>query len=392
MSEAVPLTTGPSHHFYGYYGICPWDREQRHHLALETDFHERPPEPDDAATVGLVDGETGRFRPYGTTRAFNFQQGSMMHWIDAGRGEEFTFNDWEDGALVSRAVSPETGAMRMVDGAIAAVSPTASLAIGLNFARMSACRQVVGYASNAYEPESLVRHPEDDGLFLLDLADGSSQLLVSIAEVVAAKPCEQTQSGAAWFNHVLVAPDGERMLFFCRVKRNGSFYSSLWVVEIDGSGLQCQIGYDYKISHFAWLDPETIMISADVLGEMQFVSFHPGRADFTPIGPGVLPADGHNAFCPANGWIACDTYPQGPEKLAELMLYNPRDDRKVTLGRFHSPEPFRGVVRCDLHPRWSADGTKVTFDSVHEGSRQIYVVDVREALEGTGRPSSSSSS
>jgi len=386
MGEAVPLTNGPKQHFYGYYGIYPWDGEQRRHLVLETDFHERPPEPDDTATVGLVDSETGELRPYGATRAFNFQQGSMMHWIDAGHGEEFTFNDWEDGQLVSRAVSPETGTMRTVDGAIAAISPTAPVAIGLNFARMSACRQVVGYANGMYEPDSLVHHPDDDGLFLLDLVDGASRLLLSIREVVSTDPCEQTRSGAAWFNHILIAPDGERMLFFCRVKRNGSFFSSLWVARTDGAGLECQIGYDYKISHFAWLDPETIMISTDVLGELQFVTFHPGRADFTPIGQGVLPPDGHNAFCPANGWIACDTYPQGPEKLAELMLYNPADDRKVTLGQFHSPEPFRGVIRCDLHPRWNTDGTKVTFDSIHEGSRQIYVVDVGEVLEEGSRP------
>lgn len=41
-----------------------------------------------------------------------------------------------------------------------------------------------------------------------------------------------------------------------------------------------------------------------------------------------------------------------------------------------SPELFsftRSGLHCDLHPRWNFDGTKVAFDSIHEGTRQIYI-------------------
>ena len=38
-------------------------------------------------------------------------------------------------------------------------------------------------------------------------------------------------------------------------------------------------------------------------------------------------------------------------------------------------------LRCDLHPRWSRGNTMVCFDSTHELSRQIYVVDVKELVE-----------
>ena len=110
------LSTSPKHHFFGYYGINPWDSTARYHLALETDFHTHRPLPEDIATVGLIHRETHEFIPYAKTAAFNLQQGSMLHWIngsetgehDAAR-EEFTFNDWEDGTLVSRALNPRDG-------------------------------------------------------------------------------------------------------------------------------------------------------------------------------------------------------------------------------------------------------------------------------------------
>jgi Tol biopolymer transport system component len=37
---------------------------------------------------------------------------------------------------------------------------------------------------------------------------------------------------------------------------------------------------------------------------------------------------------------------------------------------------YDGPARTDLHPRWSRDGKLITFDSIHEGERQIYLVDV----------------
>jgi Tol biopolymer transport system component len=36
-----------------------------------------------------------------------------------------------------------------------------------------------------------------------------------------------------------------------------------------------------------------------------------------------------------------------------------------------------GEWRCDTHPRYSPDGTKVVIDSTHEGlGRQMYLIDV----------------
>ena len=376
MANIRVLSRGPKHHFYGYYGINPWDHSGRRHLALETDFHEHAPRPDDQAGVGLVDADTGAFQPYASTAAFNLQQGSMMHWIDAGHGEEFTFNDWEDGRLVSRAVDPATGSTRTINGAIAAVSPTAPVAIGLDFARMSFCRQVVGYANDG-DRQAMAPYPEDDGLFRLDLRTGEARLLVSIASVIQANPAAETQAGRAWFNHVLFNTDGSRLLFFCRIRKpGGGHYSSLWTVNADGTGLACQIPYGNKISHFAWLDPQRVLISTDVLGDLQFVLFTDGAGDYAPFGQGQLPVDGHAGFSPDFRRLVCDTYPLGPDRLSELMLYDLGMGVKTTLGRFHSPPQFTGTVRCDLHPRWRPDGGAVTFDSVHEGTRQIYLAEI----------------
>ena len=365
------LTNLPKHHFFGYYGINPWDSSGEFHLALETDFHTYTPKTTDEANVGLVNRLTGDFISYATTSAFNLQQGSMMHWI----GNEFTYNDWEDGKLVSRLLNIDTREVRTIQGAVAAVSPTEPIGIGLNFQRMALCRRVVGYVSEI-DPSTIISQPENDGLFLLNLLSGKSELVLSIAEVIAEVDDKRLIGKRSWFNHVLFNPDGTRILFFCRVRVEKGFLTSLWTVNPDGSDLELQIPFGYRISHFDWKSSTKILVSSDIVDEMGFVEFTDGIQDFIPLGRGILPNDGHASYSPDRKYLVCDTYPRGVERYAELMLYDISENRKILLGKFQHDKHFTGDIRCDLHPRWSTDGKTITFDSVHENTRQIYCVDL----------------
>ena len=375
------LTSGPKHHFFGYYGINPWDRTGQLHLALETDFHEHRPVVGDTATVGTIDRRTGEFSAVGSTSAFNLQQGAMLHWIGSGEDEEITYNAWEDGRVVARAVHPATRATRIIDGAIASVSPDRRTAMGLDFARMAHCRPVVGYA-NDMDPAQIDPFPEDDGLFLIDLESGRSQLTLSIAEVVRASGYSMQKGGIAWFNHIAFNTVGSRLLFFCRIKLPGpqNHLTSVWSVDPDGSDPQCQIDFQYSSSHFAWRDHQRVTISTELTGEMNFVEIVEGQPGGTRVGEGVLPSDGHNSFSPDKRWMVCDTYPLGPDRLQQLFLFHVETGNRIDLGRFHAADRFTGDIRCDLHPRWSPDGRIISIDSVHEGSRQIYNLDVSEAV------------
>jgi hypothetical protein len=381
IQQITRVSSGPKHHFFGYYGINPWDRTGQLHLALETDFHEHRPIVGDTATVGTVDRRTGEFSAVGTTEAFNLQQGAMMHWIGDGSDEELTYNAWVDGRVGARAYSPATGATRTIDAAIAAVSPDRRTAMGLDFARMAHCRPVVGYA-NDIDPAQIDHFPEDDGLYLIDLESGRSRLAISIADVVRASEYETQKGGIAWFNHIAFNTVGSRLLFFLRIKLPGpqNHLTSVWSVDPDGGDLRCQIGFEFSSSHFAWSDPKRVTMSTELLGEMNFVEIVEGEPGGRPVGAGVLPSDGHNSFSPDKRWMLCDTYPLGPDRLQQLFLFHVESGVRTELGAFHAADRFTGDIRCDLHPRWSPDGKTISIDSVHEGSRQIYNLDVSELV------------
>ncbi|HXI15623.1 MAG TPA: hypothetical protein VNM48_04565 [Chloroflexota bacterium] len=94
----------------------------------------------------------------------------------------------------------------------------------------------------------------------------------------------------------------------------------------------------------------------------------------TVLGEGVLVSEGHPSFSPDRRWFVFDSAPDA-ERLQTLRLYDMAGNRVVNLGRFYAAPHVRGDWRCDLHPRWNRSGTQVSFDSVHTGDRQVYVVD-----------------
>ena len=93
--------------------------------------------------------------------------------------------------------------------------------------------------------------------------------------------------------------------------------------------------------------------------------------------------EGTTTYSPDRQWILSDSYPDSQQE-HHLFVYHVPTERFVELGRFFeapwTKEIMEAGMRCDLHPRWSRDGTKICFDSTHEGKRGIYIVDVGEVL------------
>ena len=66
-----------------------------------------------------------------------------------------------------------------------------------------------------------------------------------------------------------------------------------------------------------------------------------------------------------------------------LELICAADGRRELLGRFRHPTGPNSIVevRCDLHPRWSPDGKIVTVDSIHDGQRAVYLLELEPAFQ-----------
>ena len=93
--EVVQITREPHTHFFGYIGHVqniPWNKSGRFIVALQCDFHDRMPGPNDPASVVLIDTENDYLvTAVDQSRGWNPQQGTMFYWNPANPETQFFF-------------------------------------------------------------------------------------------------------------------------------------------------------------------------------------------------------------------------------------------------------------------------------------------------------------
>lgn len=372
------LTPAGEHFFFGYYDNPAWDAREQHHLCQRVGFWDRLPTAEDIATLGMIRLEDNTFIPLAETDAWNFQQGAMLQWHPAAPGDEVIFNRFVDGRFAGVIKNVHTGAERVLSQPVANVDPTGHHALGVNFSRMFDFRPGYGYA-NLADPFADVRAPEDDGVYLIDLATGESRLLVSLAAIARRHPVE-TAERKVMVNHLTFNTDGTRCILLARVFPDAAhewWATALITADLTGK-LYTLRDYGYA-SHYHWRDPEHLLIYSDAGGPWELYLLKDGTQQAEAIDPTFFTGDGHCSYSPDRKWLLYDSYPIDGYRY--LYIYNLETRHGITLGGFYSDPQIDGDIRCDLHPRWSRTGTAISFDSIHEGYRGVYWMDVSFVLK-----------
>lgn len=385
-SKARAITSGPKDHlFASYYAINAWSADYRYATVLETDIKNRLPTEADVAALGVVDTQdNNRFLPLTETRCWNFQEATMAHWLGTAPQTHFIFNDLVDGKFVSVIFDMATKARRIVPFPVSAVSRDGKWAVSINFARLRLTRPDYGYGGNGQDARQNVTWPADDGLWLVNLESGEAKLIVSIPSVRDRMPQVKDPSALAYFCHTVFSRDGSKIFWLARSVENLSgqkvvrkWETTAFTCNRDGTSAQRCFPDGWGGSHFNWLDGERMLVTAKYKNAVySHVLFTAGKSDFERLGRGILDFDGHGVFSEDGQWMATDTYPD-PLSERKLMVLRMADQAVLPLGGYFVPEIYRETYsRCDLHPRWRPDGKMLAFNSVHEGSRQVYVIDI----------------
>lgn len=382
------ITSGPKHHWFGYYDKLEFDPTDRYVLSNQVDFEHRTPRPDDVIRVGMVDtGDEDRWVELGSSRAWGWQQGCMLQWVP-GTESEIIWNDRVDGRFVSHVKNVKTGEQRTLPRPVYALSPDGRYAVTADFARIQNMRPGYGY-QGAPDPHVEQRAPKDGGIWRLDLRTGEEKLIVSF-HAIAQIPFRGEKLDRVWhyFNHLLVSPGGDRFIFLNRwrpefdpetLEASGRRQTRMFTAAMDGSDVRI-IDDNGLTSHFIWRDAETILAYSDQpSADRAFYLFKDAEAPGPePIGTEVMNRDGHCIYLANHDkqWILNDTYPDS-ERMQRPYLYHVPTGKRHWLGAFHLPKKYTGEWRCDLHPRSSNDGRTVAIDSPHTGAgRQVHLIDV----------------
>lgn len=377
----VQRITAGKHHFFGYFDKFPWDRSGRYHLANQVSFTARQPVAGEKAVLGMIDlQDDNRFIALAETSAWCWQQGCMFQWLNDSE-TEVIYNDIEGDRFVSRILDIKSGQTRTLCRPVYCLSPDGKWALSLNFSRLDRERPGYGYPG-AYDKNETVKIPDDEGIWLVDLKNNTSRLIISIAQITDTFYRSDMEDTPGWFNHMLFSPDSKRIAFFHRwrlKKADGSpgwHLTHMFTADIDGGNIW-PLNLEDMSSHYTWTDNNHIInFSNRYSHKWQYYFYTDQSHECKIIGKDLFPGDGHCSFSPDGKWMLTDSYPFENDPYRKLFLYDLTAEKAVEIGSFYSDPAYPVPTRCDLHPNWSRDGKTVSIDSIHEGSRQIYTIDV----------------
>jgi hypothetical protein len=376
------ITRGPKHHWFGYYDKLQFDPAGRYVLGMQVHFEHRSPKADDVVRVGMIDlQDKDRWTELGLSGAWGWQQGCMLQWVP-GSKTQVLWNDRGPKGFVCRVLDVKTRESRTVPFPIYTLAPDGKAGIAVDYRRLNDVRPGYGYAGFP-DPQAGELTPKDSGVWTVDLATGKSSLLLSIADVAKFGDTPDDAKGAKhWFNHLLFNPSGDRFVFLHRWRPKGvksSFRTRMLTADRDGKNLHVVDPSGFT-SHFIWRDDRHLLAWTKPAGQPEaFYLFEDGVKKVQVVGKGVMTRNGHCTYLPGNEWILNDTYPDR-DRLQHVYLYHVKTGKRVPLGSFRSAPEYAGEWRCDTHPRFSPDGTKVVIDSPHAGGRQMYLIDVGEIV------------
>lgn len=355
--------------FFGYYDKSPWDMSGRYVLCMKARKTWDNVAPAEKMDILLLDTFTSSSKVLATTHSWNVQQGCMAQWIGPEFDKEIIYNDFRNGRYCSVIVNVCNGEERELPLPIYALNEQGTYALSLDFSRLHRLRPGYGY-SNLDDETKNEKIPKGTCVWKLDLQTGEISEVLTYEQVLRFEPEASMAQSEHKVNHIMINPDGTRFMVMHRWYEGKEKHTRLLTCNVDGSDMFCLNRED--VSHCCWKDNNKILAYSQVKGKYGYYLYE-DQTNRVKQQWKDLERDGHPSYSPKGDWGITDTYPDRA-RIAKIYLIN--DEEYKVLAQVYAPFKYDNETRCDLHPRWSRDGKKICFDSVFEGKRGLYVVEV----------------
>ena len=437
--EFIRLTNGPKHHLFGFHDLLISNRAETKYLCLEVDTINRPPLPDEKFGVGYVEndqfvkvGETTALNyPQGARQ--QWVSDTNLFTVNNRIGDKWAADlyDADTNTLVEHL--PATVHMLTKDGRYALGLDYARLHRLGGYGYTGLEDKGVNDPFPADSGITIMDMKTKEVKLLVSVkqvAEVGVSNLNGKAHHYLTHLCINPSSTRVAFLHRYFMPDGGLMTRLMTIGMDGkglrcigqgflSHYDwkdddHIYIFGRTGSSVDALrnnpiMSYPVVKTLLRFAKRTVKMVigkNKQIVGGMSFLMIEDTPdAKSTEFAKDIIPTDGHPMTHPYNkDWCICDNYPDD-EGYRDLFLYHFSEDTRIDLGRFkrlfENPDMvlkkdfFMGVdanilksiseeelaftrsgLHCDLHPRWNRKGDMAVFDSIHEGTRQVYAVKV----------------
>lgn len=369
-------------YFFGYYDKSPWDITDRYMLCMRANNTWSDVSPRETADILIIDTEKEEDDPKRTkkiaeTKAWNVQQACMLQWLGPDFSSKILYNDYRNGQYCAVILTLATMEEKVISMPVYTVSNDGKIALTLDFSRLYNLRPGYGYY-NVPEKTKDIGLPDATAVWKIDLETGEVTELLNYIDFANFQPRHEMQEKGSVHkvNHLMLSPNGKRFMVLYRWFNGQRKYTRLTTCNVDGTDMYV-LSDDDMVSHCYWKNNSSILAfeNKKKTGPGYYL-MKDKTQNYIHCWP-QFSNDGHPSYSPDGSLIVTDSYPDRARVASiNIMDGNERKRENTTIAKVFAPFKYDNDTRCDLHPRWNHKGDKICFDSVFEGHRGLYVVDV----------------
>ena len=341
--------------FFGYYDLNPFSNDSNSLLCHSVSKKEKK------AEILLIDLKRKKVIPLDKTKAWSWQLGSRLRWIN--NSNYIGFNSIIKGQECFKIIDKSSKIIKIINFPLYDLYEKKMLGLSINFGRLKKFRPGYGYETN----NSL------NYLRLINLKNNKIIFDFDIKKIhfhINFKNIDDY-----YFNHLNFSKCGNFFSFFFIYYLSGKERSKLFICDLKKDSFFPITKDNETPSHLSWLSSGKIIITIvkDSMTKYYEYDINLKRKRLMNFFPNNL--DGHPSENPMNNnLIVTDTYPDRFDNQS-LFVVDKKKKKKKKISYFYNPKTFFGKNKCDLHPRWSMCGGKICCDTACSGKREIFIIE-----------------
>lgn len=361
--------------FFGYYDKSPEEHASglvvAHITCMST---KKKPSAETSVDIVVCDICGKNLKKVGSSSSYNWQQGTRAHWIGDGL---LMYNRFLDGKYEACLCSVRDGCEIRRFPMPVQDSFGSDFFLSVNYSRIMSLRPDYGYRNMQPMTKHQLIDLANDGIWKVDIRSGEVKMLHELSDIVAHERKPKFVECLHKVNHLMISPDGKKIIFIHRWYDNGRRYDRLLLSDFRSLKT---LADNSMVSHMCWVDNDTLFgyFRNDEKDGFYFIDVSTGKIwECKPL-TALQNGDGHPSSY--KEWIVVDTYPD-KSRMQHLYLYNRKNNEVHHLLEVYHGLGYNGETRCDLHPRFSSDGRRIFFDSVFKGQRRLCHIDVSKLIK-----------
>ncbi len=394
-----------------YYDICPFSPSQRYLALTKFPYQDRITKLGDVAEVVIIDLQEQSMQTVYQTKVWGYQLGANLHW---GISDRFLYtNDLLNGHFACCIqIDLITGETKAFDGPVYDLDAGGGTAIGPHLEFMN--NSQYAYATPSPDPALLEFQKladgaaESDGLWHTSLDTAKTKLLLPLSNVVPfIEGHERDQGAAYYFFHTKYSPQADAIMLVVRYPvlksiQNGTpkyqRNPTLLICDRHGENIRQLISRDqWRMGghHPNW-HPNNYQIVMNLnpkwlgVNELRFCAIDVRDGNVSLLAEQIM-GSGHPSIDRTGRYLISDCYPFEPmasgngEIPIRLIDLNGQEEETICtmytdLGSKYKMARYWGPSKLDAHPVWSRDGKKVCFNGAPNGTRQVFVADLKDVI------------